>query len=155
MVTAFVADNDFATLRAVNELRRHLRSCIWIALIAVLGLALAPTVSRAMSAASPWTQICSASDVQASPSASVNDSREGDAPRPLASTSTVSLVDVHPSTVIRGRAHQRLRLPCFCFDESVGVPIALFLVAVGTAIAAPPAQIRTCRVTAYGSCLRS
>ena len=44
--------------------------------------------------------ICSASDVQTSLSAAVNDASEGSAARPLASTSTVSLVEVQPSTVM-------------------------------------------------------
>src|ERR1700722_8281889 len=44
--------------------------------------------------------ICSANDVQTSVKAPVKKGSEGVAPRPLASTSTVSLVDVHPSTVM-------------------------------------------------------
>ena len=44
--------------------------------------------------------ICSASERQASVSARVSSAGDGDAPSPLARTSTVSLVDVDPSTVI-------------------------------------------------------
>ena len=51
-------------------------------------------------APSASSTICSASEQQASLSAAVNALSEGDAPRPLASTSTVSLVDVQPSTVM-------------------------------------------------------
>jgi hypothetical protein len=42
-------------------IRHHLRRCSWIALLAVFGLALAPTISHAVAhskGATPWTEIC-------------------------------------------------------------------------------------------------
>src|ERR1700685_2328574 len=51
-------------------------------------------------APSASSTICSANDRQASYSAAVRTAREGLAPSPLASTSTVSLVEVQPSTVM-------------------------------------------------------
>jgi Protein of unknown function (DUF2946) len=48
----------------VTSLRRRLRSFTWLALFAMLGLALAPSISHALSAqqaSNPWTEICSAS----------------------------------------------------------------------------------------------
>ena len=51
-------------------------------------------------APSASSTICSASEMQTSLSAAVRVSSEGVAPRPLASTRTVSLVEVHPSTVM-------------------------------------------------------
>lgn len=45
----------------MGSLRLRLRPAIWLALIAVLALALAPTVSRALAAAngaSMWTEVC-------------------------------------------------------------------------------------------------
>lgn len=57
------------TLPPVLHIRRRLRSLTWIALIAMFGLALAPAVShalaRALGAASPWSDICSASATKA------------------------------------------------------------------------------------------
>ena len=44
-------------------IRHHLRRFVWIALVAILGVALAPTVSHARAgsgAGSPWAEICSA-----------------------------------------------------------------------------------------------
>src|ERR1700677_2758501 len=61
-----------------------LRAATWAALVA-------PSAS---------STICSASDRQASYRAAVKADGEGLAPRPLASTSTVSLVEVQPSTVM-------------------------------------------------------
>ena len=60
----------FATLRAVATLRLHRRIWTWLALVAMLGLAFAPTVSRAMSAAAPWLQVCSAGHDGAPPAGS-------------------------------------------------------------------------------------
>jgi Protein of unknown function (DUF2946) len=51
------------TLRPVTPIRRRLRLFTWIALFAMLGLAIAPSVSHALSAqqaSNPWTEICSA-----------------------------------------------------------------------------------------------
>lgn len=42
-------------------IRHHLRRCSWIALLAVFGLALVPTISHALAhaqGATPWTEIC-------------------------------------------------------------------------------------------------
>ena len=44
-------------------IRHHLRQFVWIALVAILGVALAPTVSHARAgsgAGNPWAEICSA-----------------------------------------------------------------------------------------------
>jgi len=52
-----------ATLAAVTPFRIRQRLCTWIALVAMLGLALAPSVSHALSAqrlSNPFTEICSA-----------------------------------------------------------------------------------------------
>jgi hypothetical protein len=46
----------------VQTLRRRLRAFTWIALFAMFGLALAPTVSHAVNASNgsnPWAEICS------------------------------------------------------------------------------------------------
>jgi hypothetical protein len=51
------------TLRPVIPIRQRLRLFTWIALFAMLGLAIAPSVSHALSAqqaSNPWTEICSA-----------------------------------------------------------------------------------------------
>jgi Protein of unknown function (DUF2946) len=45
----------------VTSLRHRLRTFTWLALFAMLGLALAPSVSRALDAdpaSNPWAQIC-------------------------------------------------------------------------------------------------
>lgn len=50
--------------RPVTRLRHQLRLYTWIALLAMLGLALAPSISHALNAdraSNAWTQICSAS----------------------------------------------------------------------------------------------
>lgn len=53
----------------MNVLRRQLRACTWIAILAIFGLALAPTISRAMSAGggAPWSAICSTAGTPAAP----------------------------------------------------------------------------------------
>ena len=50
------------TLPPVTPIRQRLRLFAWIALFAMLGLAIAPSVSHALSAqqaADPWTEVCS------------------------------------------------------------------------------------------------
>lgn len=49
-------------MRAVQVIRRLFRQASWLALVAMLGLALAPTVSHALAASgpgNPWAEICS------------------------------------------------------------------------------------------------
>ncbi len=49
-------------MRPVQTLRRLFRQATWLALVAMLGLALAPTVSHALAASgpgNPWAEICS------------------------------------------------------------------------------------------------
>lgn len=50
-------------IRAVNAVRRLFRQAAALALVAMLGLALAPTVSHALAAqlatAQPWSELCS------------------------------------------------------------------------------------------------
>lgn len=49
-------------MRAVQAIRRLFRRATWLALVAMLGLALAPTVSHALAASgpgNPWAEICS------------------------------------------------------------------------------------------------
>ena len=78
---------ESATLRAAACAASSLgapRTCTWATLVA-------PSAS---------STICSASDRQASVSAAVSAVGAGLDPSPLASTSTVSLVEVHPSTVM-------------------------------------------------------
>ena len=51
-------------LHSVIHIRHRLRLFTWLALVAMLGLALAPSVSHALSAqqaSNPWTEICSTS----------------------------------------------------------------------------------------------
>jgi hypothetical protein len=51
----------------VQDLRRHLRQITFIALFAMFGLALAPTVSHALASSgpgNPWAEICSAASGQ-------------------------------------------------------------------------------------------
>jgi hypothetical protein len=48
----------------IQHIRHRLRLFTWLALVAMLGLALAPSVSHALSAqhtSNPWTEICSSS----------------------------------------------------------------------------------------------
>ena len=48
----------------IHHIRHRLRLFTWLALVAMLGLALAPSVSHALSAQQsphPWTEICSSS----------------------------------------------------------------------------------------------
>ncbi len=49
--------------------RRHLRSLAWVALVAMLALALAPTLSRAavLVGSGPWSSICSTAEPLADP----------------------------------------------------------------------------------------
>ena len=59
------------TLRPVLRFRRRLRLFTWLALFAMLGLAVAPSVSYALSAgnaSNPFTEICSASPSGTAPS---------------------------------------------------------------------------------------
>jgi len=56
----------------VQLIRHHLRQFVWIALVAILGVALAPTVSHAQAgrgAGNPWAEICSAAAAPATPQA--------------------------------------------------------------------------------------
>ncbi len=49
-------------MHAVYAIRRLFRPATWLALVAMLGLALAPTVSHALAASgpgNPWAEICS------------------------------------------------------------------------------------------------
>lgn len=49
----------------IHHIRHRLRLFTWLALVAMLGLALAPSVSHALSAqqsSNPWTEICSSSN---------------------------------------------------------------------------------------------
>jgi Protein of unknown function (DUF2946) len=53
------------TLPLVTPIRQRLRLFTWVALFAMLGLAIAPSVSHALSAqqaSNPWTEICSTSN---------------------------------------------------------------------------------------------
>jgi Protein of unknown function (DUF2946) len=48
-------------MRPVSTLRLHLRQLCWVALLAVFGLAVAPTISHAMAGAQAkagWTEVC-------------------------------------------------------------------------------------------------
>eukprot|EP01035_Chromulina_nebulosa_P011730 gene11730-15660_t len=48
-------------MRPVSTLRLHLRQLCWVALLAVFGLALAPTISHAVAlgqAPAGWTEVC-------------------------------------------------------------------------------------------------
>ena len=57
---------------SVQTIRRQLQRLTWLALVAMLGLALAPTVSNALSAANasaPWADICSTAEGGSSPAA--------------------------------------------------------------------------------------
>jgi hypothetical protein len=53
----------------VNALRRHLQPLTWLALVAVLALALLPTVSHALpgNASSSWTEVCTTQGLQRVP----------------------------------------------------------------------------------------
>jgi hypothetical protein len=54
----------------VLYLRHRLRLFTWLALVAMLGLALAPSVSHALSAqqqSNPWTEICTTSSTGGQP----------------------------------------------------------------------------------------
>ena len=70
------------TLGAVQSLRSRLRSFTWLALFAMLGLALAPTVSHALATvgvaggSKPWAEICSAAGAKLSSAAVLPDTPE-------------------------------------------------------------------------------
>ncbi|MBP7523008.1 MAG: DUF2946 domain-containing protein [Leptothrix sp. (in: Bacteria)] len=64
-------------------LRHHLRRLSWIALLAIFGLAIAPTISRAMSAGggnSAWAEVCTPQGVKVVAAMA----SQGDAPAPQA-----------------------------------------------------------------------
>jgi hypothetical protein len=57
-------------IRGVTAFRRHLQRLSWIALVAIFGLALAPTLSHALhadDASNPFAEICSAAGAKAVP----------------------------------------------------------------------------------------
>jgi hypothetical protein len=56
-----------AKIRPVQTMRRLFRQATWLALVAILGLALVPTLSHALAASGagePWSEICSAASGQ-------------------------------------------------------------------------------------------
>lgn len=66
----------------VTLFRRHGRAWTWIALFAILGLSLAPTLSHAMAlsaAHEPWQQICTAHGTEQSDASSAQQPAHGDA----------------------------------------------------------------------------
>jgi len=55
-------------MTSVQTVRRLFRPATWLAILAMLGLAIAPTISHALAASgpgNPWAEICSAASGQA------------------------------------------------------------------------------------------
>lgn len=56
--------DEAARLAAVHAARHHCRLTVWVAILAMLALALLPTISRAMAYGGGWTEICTPQGMQ-------------------------------------------------------------------------------------------
>jgi hypothetical protein len=125
----------------VNHLRRQFRSFSWIALLAIFGLALAPTISRALvhaqGGSSAWAEVCTPQGTKR-----VSASLTGEASTPAPATSSAAHLDHCPLCGLAAAAFAPppapAGLPLVLGPESLTPALFLHAPAPQFAWAAPP-----------------